>query len=299
MSREFKKDKYSVKFTAIHQKKIPYCFMYIKLNTSEKDLLLSLNMKFKLEKLNQNAINPNNSIINCIIGTNGIVVGCIENKITSIIAQYINYLTKTNVKPKQLYGSKGNYKKLEESLFKFEVYIIGKCKNFIKNNIDASGESSKIKMLFKQLSSRVIKDRTVVENPKYDSSKMPAVQYNCSKSQLVDVIASYKDAAIVANYTNAQLKVGIVSCASCPCWKLYSDALKGYLKTFKSQCGSYGTPSDDAKWKAKRDTIFKSINMISFMITDVRNVKSEYQNPDDLKQVDSMSVQLICNPIQL
>ena len=57
--RVFTSGKYKYSFETTFARKIPYCLVYIKINTSEKHLLFSLGLRFKEEKLLQLGSNPN------------------------------------------------------------------------------------------------------------------------------------------------------------------------------------------------------------------------------------------------
>ena len=297
--RVFTSGKYKYSFETTFARKIPYCLVYIKINTSEKHLLFSLGLRFKEEKLLQLGSNPNNGMYNCIPGINGIVIMCPENRITNCVIQFISYLSKTQLNPDQMCG-KGDYKKLESSLFDVSVKIVGKCKTFTKNCIDKSG-STKMENMMKSISSRTINDKRDVIEEK-TKSECCTREYKCNSSQAVDIIVSYKNCPIIVSKTKDGINVECCCCCYGSEWKTYRGVLRGYLKAFKSQCGSYGKPAANdngqKKWKQKCNEIFDGVNCIAEMITDVRGVKFSYSKQDELKQVDSSSVRLILDALK-
>lgn len=299
MTKIFNEQGYKYTINASYCPKLPSVTVYIKIDTAEKNLLLSLNKKFKNEKLLVTSANGNNGISNMIIGTNGLVFNSPENKFTSVVSQYISYLSKTVVKPNQFCAQKdsvGKYSELEKSLKTVTVTVVGKCKTFIKNSIDK--ESNKIGNMMKAIIDRKVKDRKdVVSNGAcfHECTQECVHGYQCSDSQAVDIISAYKQEDILVTKTPGGIKV----CGCFPTnWKVYSDVLRGYLKSFKSQAGSYGSPAandDGKKWKSKCDEIFSGINLIAFAISDVRGHGVMYKEQDELKIVDSISVKLIAS----
>ena len=51
MSKSFKGKKFNVKVSATQIKKLPFVIMYVKINTTEKDLLFSLTKQYKSERV--------------------------------------------------------------------------------------------------------------------------------------------------------------------------------------------------------------------------------------------------------
>lgn len=285
MSKTIKKDDYEYSIRATFAKKIPFCIVYIKIKTSEKDLLFSLNNKFKVEKLLYAGCNGLNGIMKVVCGTNGIVISCPENKITSVIQQYISYLSKTELKPKQLFGEKGNYNDLEKGLKHVEIHIVGKCKTFIKNCLGKE-ESNKIKNMMAGIVGRNVKERKPVQNDKYNKN-LEEKEIKCTESQAVDYVIACRDKNIKINYGSGKLTVKFIgccpNCGSCCCGCCYTDTVRAYLKSFKTQCGN----GSDA------DVTFDCINQIAWCYTDCRGYGLKYKNKEELKTVDSESVKLI------
>lgn len=294
MSRTFSKGGYEVKINTTVARKLQYCLVYIKVNTKEKELLFALSNKYKVEKLMPLGGNANNEMYSVIPGPNGVVIGCPENKIVPNIMQYLAYLGKAELKKCQncYLTSKVSYDELMKGLKSVSVEIVGKCKTFKKNCIDKSG-SPKMDNMMRSISTMTVKSRKDAEPPK-EKCECKTMSFKCSDSQAVDVIVSFKDCPIVVKRISGGIEV---ECCCCGQWNCYSDVLRGYLKSFKSQCGNYGTPSANDKggknYKIKCDEIFEGVNKIAEIISDVRGCKVKYSKQDDLKAVDSESVRMI------
>ena len=145
--KTFKNKDFEYTFKACNHKKLPYTVVYIKIDTTENDLLHSLTCKYKMAKLIEAGINPNNFMHETICGKNGIVLYCPENKITNNIVNYIKYLSTESLNQKQMYGKQSSYSKLLKCLKKVTVIVTGKCKTFIKNCMLKDSVKKKKKMM--------------------------------------------------------------------------------------------------------------------------------------------------------
>ena len=106
------------KLNVIKTNKIPYAITYVKFNTSQKSLLFSLNVKFKLE--NNNPVNTKNNFIQKIYtGTSGIMFISQENRSLNIVSKYITYILRKHLKNNQYYGTtESNYNQLHTDILK-------------------------------------------------------------------------------------------------------------------------------------------------------------------------------------
>ena len=157
VTKNFKEGSFEYKFSAVHHKKLSYAIVYIKIDTTEKELLHSLGYKYKKEKLLKVGVNANNFMIDCIPGPNGIVIYTPENRITNNVVMFIKYLSTATVNSKQLFGTSGSYSKLTKSLEKLSITVTGKCKTFIKNCLQKN--SPKMDNMMKIISIKQNKDR--------------------------------------------------------------------------------------------------------------------------------------------
>lgn len=292
ISKTYTEKGFTYKFEALHHKKLPYTLVYIKIDTTEKELLHSLTHKYKEDKLLTVGTNPNNFMINCIAGQNGIVIYTLENRIPNNVMAYIKYLSTATLTSKQLYGKKGSYSKLLSSLKKVEVYVTGKCKTFIKNCL--LKDSPKMKNMMTTISLKTDKDREDITNDKFDESMLKTVELNCSEVQALDCMVAFGTECLDVSKKGSTYKFTFIDS---PNYKNYVGSIRGILKAFRGQNGAPGSPSsnDDGqkKYKAKCKEILETVNMVSFCITDVRGVKCQFKSVDELKSVDSESVKLI------
>lgn len=292
ISKTFKEGSFEYKFEAIHHKKLPYTLVYVKIDTTEKDLLHSLTCKYKKDKLLKVGTNANNFMIDCISGQNGIVIYTLENRIINNVMMYIKYLSTMTLNSKQLYGKKGSYKKLLSSLEKVEVYVTGKCKTFIKNCM--LKDSPKMKNMMTTIKLKQNKDREDIVNDKFDESMIKEVELDCNEEQALDCIISFNTSCVNVKKEGGKYVFGFMHK---PEYSNYTGSIRGLLKAFRGQDGAPGSPAsnDDGqkKYKEKCKEILNCVNMVAFCISDVRGVKCEYKNIEQLKQVNSESVKFI------
>lgn len=138
------------KVNIIKSNKINSAITQLKINTTQKDLLLSLLNKFKYE---QNiVINSKNNFVQKIYpGVNGCIFVGPDSKIINTTRIILTYLLKKSVKDNQYFGQvESNYKKLHDDILKgVEVNIISKSKNL---------KTDKFKLVEEVIKSTIIKD---------------------------------------------------------------------------------------------------------------------------------------------
>lgn len=265
MSKLFKGKQFNIKISTTYMKKIPFVILYIKINTSEKDLLFYLTKQYKSERLGSIVINPINCAFSMVAGVNGLIVECPENKIVQNITQYINYLCKSIVKP-NLYCSekKGSYKKLVSDLKNIELNIIGKCKTFIKNNIDK--ESTKIPKLLNSLDTIQIKEREDVEHKcgkKCECNELCKMCVELDDIEKIDLIMLLGD----SDFITSSEKNKICICGSCDvCLKLHQQS-----KIILSKLKIYRTLTKD----------LDEINKFVYLFTDLRGLNLKFNKTFD------------------
>ena len=282
--KTFKLNNYEYTFNVQRQKKLPYAVVYIKINTNEKELLFSLNMRYKSDKLLQCGINPNNFMYNCIVGINGIILHVPENKIVNNVTNYIKFLSSTQLNSKQLYGSKGSYSNLEKSLNKITIYVTGKCQTFLKNNL--LKDSMKIPNMLKSISERNVKEKNEITNDKFESKSF---EFEATDEELIDVNVMMESKSCYFTKNNDKYNLYFFDSFE----GNYSSSLRGLLKAFKTLSGTIG--SNDEKNKE----IMKTINFLTFCYTDVRGIGLKYKNLDEIKNINSNSIRIFTNIMKM
>lgn len=260
MSKLFKGKQFNIKISTTYMKKIPFVILYIKINTSENDLLFYLTKQYKSERLGSVAVNPINCAFSMIAGVNGLIVECPENKIIQNITQYINYLCKSVIKP-IMYCSdkKGSYKKLVNDLKNFEINIVGKCKTFIKNNIDK--ESTKIPKLLNSLDTIQIKEREDVEHKcgkKCECCELCKMCVELNDVEKIDLIMLLGD----SDFIISSQKNKICICGLCDvCSKLHQQS-----KIISSKLKIYRTLTKD----------LDEMNKLIYLFTNLRGLELKF-----------------------
>lgn len=280
-----------VNFHTKYIKTLPNPVVYIKLNTNEKDLLFSLSYQFKLAKFSPIGCNNNNRITGCIVGENGIVVNCPENKIVNVILQYITHLERSTLKGDQFmcrHSTKGNYQGISKAIENFDVYIYGKCKTFIKNCI-LKQDASKMSNMIKSLETRAIKERGSIEAKEISMKPVLETPISCNVSELMDLFFAVKDIDCMVSYESGSFQI-YNRCANCLCglpWKSFNKELRDYLKSIRNVAGM---PGSDAE---KNKIILADLNRFIYCYIDVRGIKGEFKNIDEVKKIESNNLALI------
>lgn len=280
-----------VNFHAKYIKTLPNPVVYIKLNTNEKDLLFSLSYQFKLAKFSPIGCNNNNRITGCIVGENGIVINCPENKIVNIILQYIAYLERSTLKGDQFmcrHSTKGSYQGISKAIENFDVYIYGKCKTFIKNCI-LKQDASKMNNMIKSLETRTIKERGTVEAKEISMKPVLEKPISCNASEVMDLFFAIKDIDCMVSYESGSFQL-YNRCANCLCalpWKSFNKELRDYLKSVRNVAGMPGSDPN------KNKNILEDLNRFIYCYLDVRNMKGEFKNIEEVKKIESNSLGLI------
>ena len=284
-SKSFTKGTLTLKFHTIPTMKTPCVYMYIKIDTNQKELLNCLSIKYAKEKLLTFGSHANNNAYNMIPGVNGLVVACPENKITNNILQYITYLKKAVLKPAQFYSTgKGSYSTLMKDIDKLDITIIGKCKTFTKNCIDVSQTVPKISKLLDSISATSINKREDIQNPKFE--KCEKVSVKCGNGNAVDAILILNRCGCCGLQTTSS---GFEFCkCGCCCGCLnYPETMKAQLKAFRGQFGAIGSKKD-AKAKTKCGFVIE----LGKMITGVKGVEKTMKD-DEVCKVDVESIKIV------
>ena len=293
--KTFKNKSFEYTFKACHHKKLPYTVVYIKIDTTEQDLLHSLTCKYKMSKLIEAGINTNNFMHETICGRNGIVLYCPENKITNNVSNYIKYLSTESLTPKQFYGKHGSYSKLLPSLKKVTVYVTGKCKTFIKNCM-LKDSVPKMDKLMECIATKNDKQRDDIKNDKFDISQFKVAELECSEENALDINVIFGTKCLDVSKKGSKYKFIYDECDISE-YKNYVGVLRGLLKFFRGQAGAVGSPAANdvgqKKYKEKCKEIMNSVNALAFCISDVRGCACSYKTIESLKNVDSNSVKCI------
>lgn len=283
-SKSFSKGGISLKFKTEATPKLPSVYMYIKIDTTQKDLLYCLSIKYTNEKLLKFGSHANNNAYNMIPGVNGIVINCPENKITNNILQYITYLKKSQLKPVQFYSSsKGSYSALMKDIDKLDITIVGKCKTFAKNCINVSQTVPKISKLMDSLSAISINKREDIQNPKFEKCEMISVK--AGNGNVVDAVLLLNACGCCGLKTTSS-GFEICKCCCCGCSN-YADTFRAQLKAFRGQFGAIGSKKD-AKAKAKCEFIIE----LGKMITGVKGVEKS-MSESDASGIDAESIKIV------
>jgi len=288
-SKTFTKGTLSLKIHTIPTMKTPCVFMYIKIATSQKDLLYSLSIKYSKEKLLKFGSHANNNAYSMIPGVNGIVISCPENKITNNILQYITYLKKTVLKPSQFYSSgKGNYSTLMKDIDKLDIEIVGKCKTFNKNCIVVSQTVPKISKLLDSITATSINKRDDIENPKFE--KCEKVSIKCGNGNTVDAVLLLNNCGCCLQTTSSGFEI-CKCCGCCGCLN-YADTFRAQLKAFRGQFGAIGKKKD-AKAKTKCSFVIE----LGKMITGVKGVE-KIMKDEEVINIDAESIKIVKDAIK-
>lgn len=272
-------------------KTLPTTIVYIKLDTSEKDLLYSLAYQFKLAKYSTYGCNNNNRILGCTVGEHGIVMNCPENKIINVVLQFITHLERSVLKNDQFmcrHSTKGNYKELEKAICDFDVYVYGKCKTFIKNCI-LKQDANKMVNMIKSLESRIIKDRDTIEVKEISMKPVFETPISCGDVEVKDLYYALKELDCMVSFSNGTFQV-YHKCRNCICnicWKYYSKELRDYLKSIRNVAGM---PSSDA---TKNKKLLEDLNNLLYCYFDVKGLKLSYKDIEEVKKIENSSLQLI------
>jgi hypothetical protein len=284
-NKSFSKGGITLKFKTVSTPKSPSVYMYIKIDTSQKDLLYCLSVKYTKEKLLKFGSHANNNAYNMIPGINGIIINCPENKITNNILQYITYLKKTQLKPNQFYSSgKGSYTSLMKDIDKLDITIVGKCKTFSKNCINVSQTVPKISKLMDSISSIAITKREDIQNPKFEKCEMISVK--AGNGNVVDAVLLLSKCGCCGLRTTSSGFEICKCCCCCGCLE-YADTFRAQLKAFRGQFGAIGSKKD-AKAKAKCEFVIE----LGKMITSVKGVEKTMSD-NEACGVDAESIKIV------
>lgn len=247
--------------TARVARKFSQCMIFIEINTSEKMLLFSINRKFKAEKCLSNiALNPNNQISGCYIGEGGIIITCPEAKICTNIIQYMNYINKCQLKPKQYFSDKeSDYVKFHRDINNVNIHILGHCKTFIKNHLSQS--SKKIEVLEKSLTSLPDKTCSNVVNKSFKLENLHSIEFD--DKVIIETLVLLKS----HDYFFSGKEIKLISC-NCS-QKIYKDTYRSVLKSFATSVGTYGkepASGDKKAYEEKVSMVKNALNDLCEMV---------------------------------
>lgn len=283
LKRSFQSKNLKLNFNAIFNNKIPYIYMFIKIDTKETLLLKSISYKYHHD------FTDHKIILDSIPGKNGIIIQCIDKRITSNILKYISYLKRCQLKTKQILGSgKCDYSALVKDLNNIDITLIGNCRTFIKNNLHESVKetSKKIDNLLNAINHIEAKPRDTITS---DNIIDVATFTKLSNIQIIDMSIIFKDCDI-------EISGDTFKITKCKCGKLgtYSDTFKSQLKFFRQQFG--GISASDEKNAKKKDMI-NCVIVLSQMFTELKGSKHSLTFKDIIS-VESDSVKLANNIIK-
>jgi len=284
-SKTFDGKSISLTISTLPTPKLPSVFMWIKINTSEKDLLYSLSLKYKKEKLLSYGSQANNNAYSFIPGVNGIIINCPENKITNNILQYISYLKKTSLKDCQFYSkSTGNYSTLMKDINKVQIKIIGKCKTFTKNCILVKEKVPKIEKLLQSIDSITPVKRENIKNDKFEECEKISIK--ASDGNVIDAFVILGNCCCGFRTTPS----GFECCKCCCCCCAdFQDTFRSQLKAFRNQFGSIGAKID----KTKCSYVIE----LGKMFSGVKGVE-KVMKTDDVAKIDTESIKIIKDVIK-
>lgn len=274
----------SIKITAQMNKYLCSSFVYIKFETSEKNLLYNLLQKYIKEKTLFVGCNRINEISYSYATDNGIVINCSERKILINIANILSYLCKMNLKSKELErmtASVANYNKLHKDIMKCSVYITGKCPHIIRSLGNAGDK--KIERFTTMLNNIEAKEMENNENKNpYISAE---VSFNGDSRGKLDLCVMLENCAFTFKGDKVELYDSYTP-SDIMRVSEFSSVMQSRLKTFLICCGTPGTPSaNDEGGKqhaAKCKYILECLNALSFIVSDSHGFKHQFK---DIKEV--------------
>jgi hypothetical protein len=280
----------SIKITATHNKKHQSSIVFIEFDTSQKDLLIMLLQKYVTEKCMIGGINMNTGIYNYIIGENGIMVICPENKITQNISILYGYLLKAEVSKMQQKYIDGNYGKLVSDIKSFKVTITGKCKGFIKALHDGAG---KLDRLVAFINNAIAKKREAFTKTDEVKILIPFDGGDISQLYLSVIMGN-----IPFSFSGKNIRFYFVEdIENAKKIFKFKNSFQGRIKTFLSQSGSPGSPSKNdkggVKYKAKIENILDCQNKLASILSSIRGGKSVKLELADIKKVDSDAMSIV------
>jgi hypothetical protein len=238
------------KINVIKSNKINNAITFVKINTSQKDLLLSLLTKFKFEK-NVIVNSKDNFITKIYPGVGGVIFTGPESKIVNTVRLILVYLLKNKVKDNQYFGQvEGNYKKLHDDILKgVEVVIISKAKTV---------RTEKFKLVENIIKSTIVKDDIPNNKPR-----------NVSEFKVVENVSGVIPELVVLleNHSFKFSKSNLILFEETNL-KMYKQSFKDIIKNTGVMFGKIN-PSGN---KEKNKIIENSISALKSVLSDLHGV---------------------------
>lgn len=265
------------KINVIKANKINNAVTFIKINTTQKDLLLSLLTKFKFE---QNLIinSKNNFITKIYPGIGGVMFTGPESKIVGTVRLILVYLLKNKVKDNQYFGqSESDYKKLHDDILKgVEITILSKAKTV---------RTDKFKLLENVIKSTIVKD----DIPKNKGR-------NVSEFKIVEGVGDVMPELIVLleNHSFKFVKNNLILFEDTNL-KVYKQSFKDIIKNTGVMFGKINTgKSLSENAKNKNQAIKNSLNALKSIYSELHGVNVKNfdftPNSDSLKILGKMDI---------
>jgi hypothetical protein len=143
--------------------------------------------------------------------------------------------------------------------------------------------------MIKSLECRPIKKRDNIEVKQLTLKPCFKEPIKATGVEALDLFLAMRNLDGVFHYSNGTcqyMHINQYTTENLP-WVWYSDALRGYLKAIR---GMAGTPGIDS---AKNKIILEDINRIMFCFCNVQGVDLSFNKIEELKKVDTPSIQLI------
>jgi hypothetical protein len=251
---------------------------------TKSSLLFPLLQKYAYDKCPGICRNTNNHIHSVLVGEKSICIVVPETKILSNILLIYKHLQRARISAnyvKYLPKSKHSYNTLAKDVQSFNVSVVGKCKNFIRN---ISENTPRVEAFLKNLSTIDKGDRDDVEGK--------GIAFECSNTLKFDNLSS--DGLLYLSIVTCQIPSSISKSSitfldaggSCMFYELlaHKTSFQDRVKAFLLQGGAIGTPSkgdkDKSKFKEKKNSIERILKIAVSILEDLHDVKLSV--PSDL-----------------
>lgn len=287
-SATLKTSKGNIKISAQHNRKLQVTIVFVKFNTSQRDLLSMMLQKYVVTKCLNTGVNINNSMYSAIPGETSIVFTCAENRCIQNITLLYAHLLKGKLSAQQAKCCSGDYQKLVADVSSFEVKITGKCKN-VCTWLD-KGNAAKITKLVSDINNIVPATR---DNPTGSSEEWSITASNCGNGvAMMYLSVACGDIPCKITKVNSDAKLTFLSCDGMSrfCDRMFwKDTLQARVKTFLTQSGNPGSPSanDSGQYKEKCKYILLCQNSLAEVYSNLRGFNFSFSNVEELKRVDS------------
>lgn len=267
--------------------------IFFEFKTTEKELLNALLMKYKYEKVSKAGINPNNRIVNAIVGNCCICLVAAAEYVYQNVTLLISYLAKTDIKGEVKKRTSGKYSKLMKDIANINVTIVGKTKRLIAQ---LTSPDKKLEEKIKNSLDKIqIKDRDDITgslNEEYDNAELNDVDDTTMMYLSVilgDISCSFKK-------NGKQLQISFMSKSDEQKFKdliMHKERIiyQTQVRSFLWQSGTIGSPSakdkGGVKYKEKIDNLMRSENALAYIYSSLRGFEYKFKTKDDIKNVDN------------